>query len=139
FYLVNSNRRFANERSNLSYGVTSFFIAETIVTCLAQLLWVPGCSLAFFMIGLPADAYLFSMLALYAGALAAEGMINLITKFTNNPSIAIVISQAALVILTVFAGGIFIPFDEIPEYWSWVEVWSVYKHCSRAFLMAVFE
>ncbi|CAN0384789.1 unnamed protein product, partial [Ectocarpus fasciculatus] len=37
------------------------------------------------------------------------------------------------------AGGIFIPFDEIPEYWSWVEVWSVYKHCSRAFLMAVFE
>ncbi|CAM9511546.1 unnamed protein product, partial [Ectocarpus sp. 12 AP-2014] len=139
FYLVNSNRRFANERSNLSYGVTSFFLAETIVTCLAQLLWVPGCSLAFFMIGLPADAYLFSMLALYVGALAAEGMINLITKFTNNPSIAIVISQAALVILTVFGGGIFIPFDEIPEYWSWVEVWSVYKHCSRAFLMAVFE
>lgn len=28
---------------------------------------------------------------------------------------------------------------QIPEYWSWVEVSSVYKHCSRAFLMAVFE
>lgn len=50
FYLVNSNRRFTSERSNLSYGVTSFFLAETIVTCLAQLLWVPGCSLAFFMV-----------------------------------------------------------------------------------------
>eukprot|EP00903_Cladosiphon_okamuranus_P008855 g8479.t1 len=139
FYLVNSNRRFTNERANLSYGVTAFFLAETIVTCLAQLLWVPGCSLAFFMIGLPKEAYLFSMVALYAGALAAEGMINLVTKLTDNPSIAIVISQAALVILTVFAGGIFIPFDEIPEYWSWVEVSSVYKHCSKAFLMAVFE
>lgn len=31
----------------------------------------------------------------------------------ENTSIAIVISQAALVILTVFAGGIFIPFDEV--------------------------
>lgn len=30
-------------------------------------------------------------------------------------------------------------YPQIPEYWSWVEVWSVYKHCSRAFLMAVFE
>ncbi|CAM9299488.1 unnamed protein product, partial [Hapterophycus canaliculatus] len=139
FYLVTSNRRFASERSNMSYGVMSFFLAETIVTCLAQLLWVPGCSLAFFMIGLPAGAYAFSMLALYVGSLAAEGMINLITKFTDNTSIAIVISQAALVTLTIFAGGIFIPFDEIPDYWSWVEVSSVYKHCSRAFLIAVFE
>ena len=51
FYLVNSNRRFTNERANLSYGVAAFFLAETIVTCLAQLLWVPGCSLAFFMVG----------------------------------------------------------------------------------------
>lgn len=47
---MNSNRRFTSERSNLSYGVTAFFLAETIVTCLAQLLWVPGCSLAFFMV-----------------------------------------------------------------------------------------
>ncbi|CAN0102424.1 unnamed protein product [Pylaiella littoralis] len=139
FYLVNSNRRFANERANMSYGVASFFLAETMVTCLAQLLWVPGSSLAYFMIGLPSDAYLFSMLALYVGALTAEGMINLITKLTNNTSVAIVVSQAALVILTVFAGGIFIPFDEIPEYWSWVEVLSVYKYCSQAFLTAVFE
>lgn len=33
-------------------------------------------------IGLPAEAYVFSMVALYAGALAAEGMINLVTKLT---------------------------------------------------------
>eukprot|EP00752_Nemacystus_decipiens_P016241 g14521.t1 len=116
FFLVNSNRRFTNERANLSYGPTAYFLAETIVTCLAQLLWVPGCSLAFFMIGLPAEAYVFSMVALYAGALAAEGMINLVTKLTDNPSIAIVVSQAALVILTVFSGGIFIPFDEHVQY-----------------------
>lgn len=31
----------------------------------------------------------------------------------NNPSIAIVISLAALVILNVFAGGVFIPFDKV--------------------------
>lgn len=31
----------------------------------------------------------------------------------DNPSIAIVISQAALVILTVFGGGVFIRFDEV--------------------------
>lgn len=29
--------------------------------------------------------------------------------------------------------------EQIPNYWSWVEVASVYKHCSKAFLMAVFE
>ena len=50
FYLVNSNRRFASERANLSYGVVSFFLAETLVTALAQLLWVPGCTIAFFMV-----------------------------------------------------------------------------------------
>ena len=33
-------------------------------------------------IGLPAKAYLFSMLSLYIAALSAEGMINLVTKLT---------------------------------------------------------
>lgn len=50
FYLVNSNRRFASERANLSYGVVSFFLAEMLVTALAQLLWIPGCTIAFFMV-----------------------------------------------------------------------------------------
>lgn len=53
---MNSNRRFASERANLSYGVVSFFLAEMIVTALAQLLWIPGCTIAFFMVS-PTDVF----------------------------------------------------------------------------------
>lgn len=53
FYMVNANRRFASERANLSYGVVSYFAAELLVTALAQLLWIPGITIAFAMVRPP--------------------------------------------------------------------------------------
>ena len=41
-------------------------------------------------------------------------------------------SQATMVILTAFGGGIFIPWDKTPDYWVWLQELSIFTQASRA-------
>ena len=41
------------------------------------------------------------------------------------------VAQLALVILTLWGGGIFIPWDETPSYWEWLMQLSLFTHSSR--------
>ncbi|CAM9559455.1 unnamed protein product [Discosporangium mesarthrocarpum] len=139
FYLVASNKRFEHERANGSYGVMAYFLSELFVTAMAQLIWIPGVTVAFFLVGFPSSVYPFAILAAYSMALAAESMLNLITKFNHDASKAVVLSQAALVILTVFGGGMFRPYDEFPSYWNWLKELAIFTQGSKAMMLAVFE
>lgn len=44
----------------------------------------------------------------------------------------IIVSQATLVILSVFGGGCFIPWNRTPFYWIWLQEISVFTQASRA-------
>ena len=44
----------------------------------------------------------------------------------------IIVSQATLVILSVFGGGCFIPWNRTPSYWRWLQEISVFTQASRA-------
>ena len=41
-------------------------------------------------------------------------------------------SQATMVILTAFGGGIFIAWDKTPNYWVWLQELSIFTQASRA-------
>ncbi len=64
-------------------------------------------------------------------------MLNFITKFSEDATVSIVSSQAVLVILTVFGGGVFIAWDKCPDYWVWLQEISVFTQASRAAIMNV--
>ena len=65
-------------------------------------------------------------------SLTAESMLNLVTKFSENTTVCIVASQAVMVVLTVFGGGVFIPWNKTPRYWVWLQEMSVFTQASRA-------
>ena len=58
-------------------------------------------------------------------------MMNLITKFFSDISSAVVFCQLVLVILTIFGGGLFIRWEDTPQYWYWVQVISLFTHSTR--------
>ena len=62
---------------------------------------------------------------------------NLITKFSEDATVSIVSSQAVLVILTVFGGGMFIAWDDCPNYWYWLQELSLFTQASRSAIMNV--
>lgn len=64
-------------------------------------------------------------------------MLNFVTKFSENATVSIVSSQAVLVILTVFGGGVFIAWDQCPDYWVWLQEISIFTQASRAAIMNV--
>ena len=47
--------------------------------------------------------------------MASEAMLSLITKFTSDPTLAMVACQMALVDLMVFGGGVFIAWKDCPK------------------------
>jgi ABC-type multidrug transport system ATPase subunit/ABC-type multidrug transport system permease subunit len=63
-------------------------------------------------------------------------MLNLISKFSRNATVSIVTSQAFLVILTVFGGGLFISWKDCPIYWKWLQEISIFTQASRAAIMS---
>ena len=44
---------------------------------------------------------------------------------------AIIVCQGVLILLTVFGGGIFIPWNSTPKYWIWLQEISVFTQSSR--------
>lgn len=87
----------------------------SLLVLLLPQLFVPGVTIAYFLIGFPSKSYGFFLLVAYTLALATESMLALITKFTKNAAHAIIAAQAILVCFTVFAGGLFISFDKVPK------------------------
>ena len=58
-------------------------------------------------------------------------MVNFISRAFADTTTAIIISQGTMVILTVF-GGVFIPWNQIPIYWEWLQNMSVFTQAARA-------
>ena len=52
-------------------------------------------------------------------------------------SLTVVASQAVLVMLTVFGGGVFIPWASTPFFWRWLQEISLFTHATRAALVHV--
>ncbi|KAG5179068.1 P-loop containing nucleoside triphosphate hydrolase protein [Tribonema minus] len=139
FYLVTSNMRFEHERANASYGVMAYFLSELTVTAASCLLFMPGVTIAYFMIGYPGVAFPWFLLVSYLTALLAEGMIAFITQFTHNAAYAVVVSQAVLVMMTVFGGGVFISYDDVPSYWNWLAQLGIFTHNSKSAMLIAFN
>ena len=57
---------------------------------------------------------------------------NFISRAWADTTTAIIMSQATMVILTAFGGGIFIPWDKTPDYWVWLQELSIFTQASRA-------
>ena len=66
-------------------------------------------------------------------------MLNFLSKFSEDATVSIVASQCVLVILTVFGGGIFIPWDDMPHYWFWLQECSLFTQASRAAMINVYD
>lgn len=64
-------------------------------------------------------------------AVTAESMVNFISRAWANTTTAIIISQGTMVILTVF-GGVFVPWNQIPIYWEWLQHMSIFTQAARA-------
>mmetsp|Transcript_9118 Transcript_9118/g.9175 ORF Transcript_9118/g.9175 Transcript_9118/m.9175 type:complete len:1301 (+) Transcript_9118:45-3947(+) len=139
YHLSRGNRRFKHERANNTYGVLAHFWAELTVTMIVLTLFIPGCAIGYFMMGFPEDAYGFTLFTLWVTSLAAESMLNFITKFHEDATVSIVASQCVLVVLTVFGGGVFIPWDETPHYWFWLQEMSIFTQASRTAIVNVLD
>lgn len=64
-------------------------------------------------------------------------MVNLISRLFSDATAAIIVSQGTFVVLTVFGGGVFIPWNSTPKYWMWLQELSVFTQGSRAALVHV--
>jgi ATP-binding cassette subfamily G (WHITE) protein 2 (SNQ2) len=139
FYMVTANKRYEHERANASYGPVAFWLSELTVTFISQIIFIPGPLIAFYMIGFPASSYPWYLLVLTSAGMCAESMLNFISKFTESPAYAVVASQAVLVMLTVFGGGVFVPMNDIPGYWNWLAQLGVFTQGSQALMLRIFE
>ncbi len=71
--------------------------------------------------------------------MAAEAMLSFLCKFSKNATTSMIVSQIAFVTLTVFGGGVFIPWDQTPDYWIWLQETAVFVQSSRAAAMEIFK
>eukprot|EP01033_Poteriospumella_lacustris_P003037 gene3037-2222_t len=137
YHLSRANIRFKHEVTNGTYDILAYWLAELAATAILLTTFIPGTVIAYFMMGLPSEAYPFLLFLFWLTALTTESMLNVITKFSENATVSIVTSQAILVILTVFGGGVFIAWDQCPDYWVWLQEISLITQASRAAIMAV--
>lgn len=137
YHLSRANIRFKHEVTNGTYDIFAYWLAELSATAILLTTFIPGTVVAYFMMGLPSEAYPFLLFLFWLTALTTESMLNVITKFSENATVSIVTSQAILVILTVFGGGVFIAWDQCPDYWVWLQEISLITQASRAAIMAV--
>jgi hypothetical protein len=66
-------------------------------------------------------------------------MVNFISRVFSDATAAIIVSQGTFVVLTVFGGGIFIPWSSTPSYWVWLQELSVFTQGSRAAILHVHD
>jgi ABC-type multidrug transport system ATPase subunit len=137
YHLSRSNVRFKHEVTNGTCNILTYWLAELTASAILLTSFIPGTAVAYFMMGLPGDAYPFLLFLFWLTALTTESMLNVITKFSENATVSIVTSQAILVILTVFGGGLFIAWNKCPDYWVWLQEISLFTQASRAAIMGV--
>lgn len=137
YHLNRANDRFKHEITNNTYGSFVYWLAETTATGLLLSSFIPGTVVAYFMMDLPSKAYPFLIFLFWLSAFTAETMLNFISKFSEDATVSIVSSQAVLVILTVFGGGAFIPWNKCPVYWKWLQEISLFTQASRSAIMNV--
>lgn len=137
YHLNRGNIRFKHEKGNRTYSVLAYWLAELTATAVGLVVFLPGATMAYFMMGQPGAAYPFLLLLFWLTALTSESMLNVISKFSEVSTVSIVTSQLYLVVLTVFGGGVFISWRDCPIYWQWLQEISLYTQASRAAIMDV--
>ena len=136
-YLAQSNARFHHEHANKSYAVFPYWCAEFLATAINTVVFLPGIIIAYFMMGLPGQAFGVVILVQYVLALASEGMVHFVTQFSRDAAYSVVAAQSVLIILSVFTTGSLITEDQVPGWWVWLEELSFFAHSSRAMAHAV--
>ena len=137
YHMNEGNIRLEHELANGSYSVLANFFAQMTTTSLLLVTYMPGVVLAFYMIGFPSVALPGMLLSAWMVAMCGDSMMGFITKFSKNPSKDVLVAQLALVMLTLFGGGIFIPWNETPTYWEWLMQLSLFTHSSRMAMIDV--
>jgi hypothetical protein len=66
-------------------------------------------------------------------------MINSMSKFHPDATVNIVLAQAVFVIITVFGGGVFIPWNKTPNYWFWLQELSIFTQASRSAITHIMD
>lgn len=59
------------------------------------------------------------------------------SRLNTDATTNIVLTQAAMVMLTLFGGGTFIPWNSTPIYWVWLQEISLFTQSSRSAIMHV--
>jgi ABC-type multidrug transport system permease subunit len=63
----------------------------------------------------------------------------LFAQFFLNSSVAIVSAQSALIVGSVFTGGVLISESEVPDYWSWLQAISFFFPSSAGISTRLFD
>jgi hypothetical protein len=138
-YLDQCNKRFQHEYANKSFGAFAYWCAEFASTAICTMVFLPGITIAYFMMGFPGTGFGIVIITAYFLALASEGMIHFITQFSREAAYAVVAAQSALILLSVFTTGSLIPENNVPGWWVWVQELSFFAHSSRAMAHGVLE
>lgn len=126
-YLVEVYKLYQQERQNLAHGVLSFFLAELTTILFWGWIFIPGVLIAFFMMGYPTESLGFVVLVTYVAYVAAESLAAMVVLFTSpNSALGVMLTQGIMIVMFVFAGGVFI--DDVPNYWSWLMELSIFVH-----------
>ena len=64
-------------------------------------------------------------------------MVNFISRIFQDATTAIIVCQGVLILLTVFGGGVFIPWNDTPIYWQWLQEISIFTQSSRSVITHV--
>jgi ABC-type multidrug transport system ATPase subunit len=139
FHLSASDKRAQHEIYNGKYPVLAVLVADIVSVSSLVLFLLPLPLIPYFMMGFPAEAYPFMILACWVTCLAGEAMVALVTKFSSNPTTSMVYCQVSLVSLQVFTGGVFLPWKDCPDYWVWLQEITIFAQASRAMNMQIFR
>lgn len=137
FYISACDKRTVHEISNNSYSPLTVVLSDTLTTATMACAFFPVPAIAYFMMGYPSEGFGFLILCCWMTSLAAEAMMSFITKFSHSPTVSMVFAQIALVNLEVFGGGVFLPWNECPDWWIWLQESCVFTQGSRAMIMEV--
>lgn len=137
FYISACDKRTVHEIANNSYSPLTVVLSDTLTTAIMSCLFFPVPAIAYFMMGFPGEAFPFVLLTCWMTSMGGEAMMSLIAKFSHSPTVSMVFAQVALVNLQVFGGGVFIAWNDCPDWWVWLQEMTVFTQSSRAMIMEV--
>ena len=139
YYLSSANGRAKHEVSNAKYSIAALLVADSITTASLAWMFTPMFAVTYFMVGFPAKAFPFIVLACWMTFISAEAMIALVVKLSTKATTSMVYTMITLVCLEVFGGGVFIAWNECPGYWIWLQETTIFAQSSRTMLMEVLD